>query len=175
MRQQARLRERLSAAVSLKNILFEHLYHKPLLEFEALYRQLLELRERVAPYVGDVAGFVHQAVREGKTILLEGQLGSMKDPDLGIFPMTTSSHTLAGFGCVGASIPPTAMEEIICVTKAYSSCVGSQREPRTNPSSTTSTWPSAPAIFCWDGFAQTSAMFSPIVKKGKRPSGSSSA
>ena len=73
--------------------------------------------------------FVHRALAEGKTILLEGQLGSMKDPDLGIFPMTTSSHTLAGYGCVGASVPPTAIQDVICVTKAYSSCVGSSTEP----------------------------------------------
>ena len=79
--------------------------------------------------MGDAVGFVHQALKEGKTILLEGQLGSMKDPDLGIFPMTTSSHTLAGFGCVGAAVPPTAVEDVICVTKAYSSSVGSHTEP----------------------------------------------
>lgn len=124
-----RLRERLTAAAALKNVLFQHLYHKPLLDAEELFAQLLELRERLRPYVGDAAGFVHRALEEGKTILLEGQLGSMKDPDLGIFPMTTSSHTLAGFGCVGAAVPPTAIEDVICVTKAYSSCVGSSKEP----------------------------------------------
>ena len=75
--------------------------------------QLLALRERVRPYVGDTVTFLHQALRDGKTVLLEGQLGSMKDPDLGIFPMTTSSHTLAGYGCVGASVPPTAIEDVI--------------------------------------------------------------
>ena len=124
-----RLRERLTAAAALKNVLFEHLYHKPPVSAEEMMAQLLELRERVRPYVGDTAAFLHQALDEGKTILLEGQLGSMKDPDLGIFPMTTSSHTLAGYGCVGASVPPTAIEDVICVTKAYSSCVGSQTEP----------------------------------------------
>lgn len=124
-----RLRERLTAAVELKNVLFEHLYHQPGVDAEALMDQLLALRERVRPYVGDTVTFLHQALREGKTVLLEGQLGSMKDPDLGIFPMTTSSHTLAGYGCVGASVPPTAIEDVICVTKAYSSCVGSQTEP----------------------------------------------
>ncbi|MBD4630615.1 adenylosuccinate synthetase, partial [Xanthomonas citri pv. citri] len=71
----------------------------------------------------------HRALAEGKTVLLEGQLGSMKDPDLGIVPMTTSSHTLAGFGCVGAPVPPTAIKDVICVTKAYSSSVGSSAEP----------------------------------------------
>jgi len=124
-----RLRERLTAAVELKNVLFEHLYHQPKLDPEELLAQLLDLRERVRPYVGDTVAFVHRALKEGKTILLEGQLGSMKDPDLGIFPMTTSSHTLAGYGCVGASVPPTSIEDVICVTKAYSSCVGSQTEP----------------------------------------------
>ena len=124
-----RLRERLTAAVELKNVLFNHLYHQPGVDVDQLMDQLLTLRERVRPFVGDTVTFVHQAIRENKTVLLEGQLGSMKDPDLGIFPMTTSSHTLAGYGCVGASIPPTAIQDVICVTKAYSSCVGSSTEP----------------------------------------------
>ena len=124
-----RLRERLEAALAVKNVLFQHLYHKPALSADGLMDQLLSLREEVRPYVGDAAGFVHRALKEGKTVLLEGQLGSMKDPDLGIFPMTTSSHTLAGFGCVGAAVPPTAVKEVICVTKAYSSSVGSHTEP----------------------------------------------
>ena len=123
------LGERLSAAVEMKNVLFEHLYHKPPLDAGALFDQLIALREEIRPYVGDAVTFVHDALRAGKTVLLEGQLGSIKDPDLGIFPMTTSSHTLAGFGCVGAAVPPTAIEDIICVTKAYSSSVGSSKEP----------------------------------------------
>ena len=124
-----RLRERLAAALDIKNVLFRHLYHKPALELEPLMAELLELREILRPFVGDAVGFVHDALAQNKTILLEGQLGSMKDPDLGIVPMTTSSHTLAGYGCVGAAIPPTAIQDVICVTKAYSSCVGSQTEP----------------------------------------------
>ena len=124
-----RLRDRLHRAVEVKNILFQHLYHKPALDEDELFGQLLTLRDRIAPYVGDAVSFLHEAVRTGKTVLLEGQLGSMKDPDLGIFPMTTSSHTLAGYGCVGAPVPPTAIEDVICVTKAYSSSVGSHAEP----------------------------------------------
>ena len=126
---EARLKERLERAVEIKNIHFENMYHKPAIDAEALFTQLLDLRETIRPYVGDAVSFVHQALKEGKSILLEGQLGAMKDPDLGIVPMTTSSHTLAGFGCVGAAIPPTAVEDVICVSKAYSSCVGSQTEP----------------------------------------------
>ena len=124
-----RLRERLTAAVELKNVLFEHLYHQPKVDAGALMEQLLALRERIRPWVGDTVSFVHSALQEGKTVLLEGQLGSMKDPDLGIFPLTTSSHTLAGYGCVGAPVPPTAIKDVICVTKAYSSSVGSNTEP----------------------------------------------
>lgn len=126
---EARLMQRLSAAVERKNMMFEYLYHKPQLDVQELFDQLMEYREMIRPYVGDAVTFVHEALKAGKTILLEGQLGSMKDPDLGIFPMTTSSHTLAGFGTVGACVPPTAIEDVIAVTKAYSSCVGSPTEP----------------------------------------------
>lgn len=124
-----RLREKLDHALEIKNILFQTMYHEPAIDGQALFRELLDLRETIRPYVGDTVAFVHQALRAGQTILLEGQLGAMKDPDLGIVPMTTSSHTLAGFGCVGAAIPPTALQEVICVTKAYASCVGAQTEP----------------------------------------------
>lgn len=123
------LRQKLTAALEIKNVLFEHLYHKPPMKVDELMARLLETRELLRPFVGDAVGFIHKALADNKTILLEGQLGAMKDPDLGIVPMTTSSHTLAGFGCVGAAVPPTAVEEVICVTKAYSSCVGSNTEP----------------------------------------------
>ena len=85
---------------------------------------MVQQRELIRPYVGDAARFVHTALREGKTVLLEGQLGTMKDPDFGIYPMTTSSNTLAGYGCIGAGIPPRYIEDIVAVTKAYSSSVG---------------------------------------------------
>ena len=126
---ETRLREHLNRAVEIKNILFQNMYHKPPVSADELFAELLELREIIRPYVGDAVSFLHQAVKEDKSILLEGQLGAMKDPDLGIVPMTTSSHTLAGFGCVGAPVPPTALKEVICVSKASSSCVGSQTEP----------------------------------------------
>ncbi len=119
-----RLLEHLQAVCQLKNVLMEHLYHKPLLDPQALFDQLMGYRKALEPYVGDALGFVHQALRENKTILLEGQLGSMKDPDFGIYPFTTSSHTLAGFGTVGGGIPATAVTDVVTVTKAYSSAVG---------------------------------------------------
>ena len=126
---EVRLRDRLTRAAEIKTILFRTMYQKPPVDAEALYQELLAQREIIRPYVGDSVSFVHEALKKGKTILLEGQLGAMKDPDLGIVPMTTSSHTLAGFGCVGASVPPTAIQDVICVSKAYSSCVGSKTEP----------------------------------------------
>lgn len=76
------------------------------------------------PYVADTFTLLHKAVKEGKTILLEGQLGSLKDPDFGIYPMVTSSSTLAGYGAVGAGVPPYEIREIVTVVKAYSSAVG---------------------------------------------------
>lgn len=119
-----RLMDRLVSACELKNVLIEHLYHKPKLDPKALFQTMMDYRDMVAPYVGDALAFVHDALAGGKDILLEGQLGSMKDPDFGIYPFTTSSHTLAGYGSIGAGIPPHAIREVYCVTKAYSSAVG---------------------------------------------------
>jgi len=120
----ALLRERLENVVELKNALLEHLYHKPLLDFTELYNEMKEQRELIAPYVGDVSTAVREALKAGKQILLEGQLGTLKDADFGIYPFVTSSNTIAGYGCVGAGIPPAAITDIITVTKAYSSAVG---------------------------------------------------
>ena len=119
-----RLREQVEHICTLKNVLLEHLYHKPLLNPEDLFAELMSYREALKPYVGDAVTYVHQALAQGKEILLEGQLGSMKDPNLGICPMTTSSHTLAGFGTVGGAVPPTSIKDVVVVTKAYSSAVG---------------------------------------------------
>jgi len=124
-----RLMERLEHICELKNVLWVHLYHQRPLDPREQCDALLACREAVLPYVADTVSAVHEAVREGKTVLLEGQLGAMKDPTYGIYPYTTSSHTLAGFGCVGGAVPPAAIRDVICVTKAYSSSVGSPAEP----------------------------------------------
>ena len=107
-----------------KNILLEHLYHKPLLKPAEIVAELKEYREKLAPYVGDVSAFLDQAVRDGKEILLEGQLGTLKDPDHGIYPMVTSSSTLAAYGAIGAGLPPYEIKKVVVVCKAYSSAVG---------------------------------------------------
>ena len=118
------LKEKLSSVLVLKNTLLEYLYHKPTLDTEAVFAELMKYKAFITPFVADTTTFLHNAIKEGKEILLEGQLGSMKDPDHGIYPMVTSSSTLAGFGAVGAGIPPYEIKEIIAVTKAYSSAVG---------------------------------------------------
>ena len=118
------LKERIEAACEIKNVLLEHLYHQPLLDAKAVYDEVIGYRDLVAPYVVNTAEYLNKAVKEGKNILLEGQLGALKDPDHGIFPMTTSSSTLAGFATVGAGIPPYAIEKVYTVAKAYSSAVG---------------------------------------------------
>ena len=118
------LQEKIQRVCVLKNVLLEHLYHKPLLQEETLMEEAHTYREMVRPYVTDTASFLQRAIAEGKQILLEGQLGTMKDPDHGIYPMVTSSPTLAGYGAIGAGIAPYAIEKIVTVTKAYSSAVG---------------------------------------------------
>ena len=118
------LKQHLENICALKNPLFVHLYHRDPLEPEALFSQLMEWRELIRPFVGDTHRYLKDAVAAGKTILLEGQLGSLKDPDFGIYPMTTSSHTLSGYGCVGAGIAPKDISQVYVVTKAYSSAVG---------------------------------------------------
>ncbi len=121
---EAALRDKLARVIEVKNVLLEHLYHKPQLDVEELLSTLTTWREGIAPYVGNTHAFLREAERSGKTILLEGQLGSLKDPDHGIYPMVTSSSTLAGFGAVGAGVAPHSIREIYTVCKAYSSAVG---------------------------------------------------
>ena len=119
-----KLLEKLQRVCVTKNVLLEHLYHKPLLKPEELLATLREYREMVKPYVCDVSLYLHKALKEGKTVLLEGQLGTLKDTDHGIYPMVTSSSTLAAYGAIGAGIPPYEIKQIVTVCKAYSSAVG---------------------------------------------------
>lgn len=118
------LKEKTARICETKNVLLEHLYHKPLLHPGDLLHTLHEYRDMIAPYAGDVSAFLDKALKEGKTILLEGQLGTLKDPDHGIYPMVTSSSTLAAFGAIGAGLPPYEIRQIVTVCKAYSSAVG---------------------------------------------------
>ncbi len=118
------LKEKVEKICELKNVVLEHLYHKPTLKPEDLMEELHGYRDMVAPYVCDTSAYLWNAIKEGKNILLEGQLGSLKDPDHGIYPMVTSSSTLAGYGAIGAGVPPYEIKKIVTVVKAYSSAVG---------------------------------------------------
>ncbi len=118
------LKEKVQRICELKNVLLEHLYHKPGIDPAELLKTLRSYRDMVAPYVCDVSAFLDKALKEGKTVLLEGQLGTLKDPDHGIYPMVTSSSTLAAYGAIGAGVPPYEIKEIVTVCKAYSSAVG---------------------------------------------------
>ena len=116
--------EKVNRVCEMKNVILQHMYHKDPIVPEELLATLHEYRDMVAPYVCDTAAFLQEAIKAGKNILLEGQLGTLKDPDFGIYPMVTSSSTLAAYGAIGAGIPPYEIKEIIAVVKAYSSAVG---------------------------------------------------
>ncbi|MBQ1547226.1 MAG: adenylosuccinate synthase, partial [Lachnospiraceae bacterium] len=118
------LEEKIDRIVDMKNILLEHMYHKPLIDKKELLNTLHKYRDMIEPFVCDVSLFLFNALKEGKTVLLEGQLGTLKDTDHGIYPMVTSSSTLAGYGAVGAGVPPYEIKKIVTVVKAYSSAVG---------------------------------------------------
>ena len=118
------LREKINRVLEIKNALLVNLYHKDPIDQETLLAEMLEQGRLIKPFVADTNAFLYDAIKSGKKILLEGQLGTMKDPDMGIYPMVTSSSTLAGYGAVGAGIPPYEIKQIYAVTKAYSSSVG---------------------------------------------------
>ncbi|MEG1404532.1 MAG: adenylosuccinate synthase [Oscillospiraceae bacterium] len=118
------VKTRLKNICTIKNTLLEHLYHKPLLNPDELYDEVVKQRELIAPFVGNAALIIRNALKENKNVLLEGQLGTLKDTDFGIYPFVTSSNTIAGYGAVGAGIPPTELSSVVAVTKAYSSAVG---------------------------------------------------
>ena len=122
--EEAELKEKIERVIVQKNILLEHLYHKPLIDTDELYNTLMEYKEMIAPYVCNVSAYLDKAIKEGKNILLEGQLGTLKDPDHGIYPMVTSSSTLAAYGAIGTGIPPYEIKKVVTVCKAYSSAVG---------------------------------------------------
>ncbi len=121
---EASLREKIKNICERKNVLMESLYHKPLLNEDDIYAELMDYKEKISPYVTDVSSYLREALKSGKEVLLEGQLGTLKDPDHGIYPMVTSSSTLAGYGAIGAGIPPYEIKDVIAVCKAYSSAVG---------------------------------------------------
>jgi adenylosuccinate synthase len=118
------LKDKIARVCEVKNVILEHLYHKPAIDQAELFNTLMDYKKMVEPYVCDVSAYLHEAMKEGKNILLEGQLGALKDPDFGIYPMVTSSSTLAAYGAIGAGIPAAEIKDVVAVVKAYSSAVG---------------------------------------------------
>lgn len=118
------LKAHIARVVVQKNVLLKHLYNKPELDEQEIFDTLMEYKKMIEPYVCDVSAYLWNAIKEGKNILLEGQLGTLKDPDHGIYPMVTSSSTLAAYGAIGAGIPPYEIRQVVTVVKAYSSAVG---------------------------------------------------
>ncbi len=118
------IKEKIARIAEIKDVLLVNLYHADPIDQEALFNQIVEWRDQVKEYVGNVSLYLDEAIKEGKTILLEGQLGTMKDPDHGIYPMVTSSSPLAAYGAIGAGIPPYEIKQVVTVSKAYSSAVG---------------------------------------------------
>ena len=119
-----RLTNRIERSLEVKNLLFKELYKKPKLRVDAIVAVLVSDGEKIEPYVCDSTSLLHDALASGKGILVEGQLGALRDPDHGIYPYPTSSSPLAGFASVGAGVPPSSITRVVAVAKAYSSCVG---------------------------------------------------
>lgn len=118
------LKAKIARVLEVKNLILEHVYHKPAIDADELFDTMMKWKKGIEPYVGDVRKLVYEADKAGKTVLLEGQLGTLKDTDHGIYPMVTSSNTIAGYGAIGAGVPPYAIKDIVTVIKAYSSAVG---------------------------------------------------
>ncbi|MBP3961224.1 adenylosuccinate synthase [Paenibacillus lignilyticus] len=119
-----RLYRRLDQMLAAKNVTLQHLYGESPVSADDYISELVAYGEQLRPYLADTTSLLHEAWMRGESILVEGQLGALRDPDHGIYPYSTSSSTLSGFAAVGAGIPPYAIGHVIAVTKAYSSCVG---------------------------------------------------
>lgn len=124
LRDRDRLRERIEHLLAAKNVLLTHLYGRSPISADEIMDELLQQGESILPYIADTTTLLQSAYTKGERILLEGQLGALRDPDHGIYPYSTSSSTLAGFAPVGAGLPTYAVTEVIAIVKAYSSCVG---------------------------------------------------
>lgn len=118
------LREHLKDLMEWKNLTLTEVYGAKPYTMEMLESWIMEACEKIKPYVCDTGMFLKEAQKEGKSILFEAQLGSLRDLDYGIHPYTTSSNTIAAFAPVGSGLPSAKLDEIVGVVKAYSSCVG---------------------------------------------------
>ena len=121
----AYIKNRLTNILTAKNKSIAALYGEDKqINIEEMYEYLINFRDKLKPYLCNTVKLLNNKIKNNETIILEGQLGTLRDLDNGIYPFTTSSSPLAGFGTVGAGIPPYEIKKIYAITKAYSSCVG---------------------------------------------------
>ncbi len=118
------LRARLKDLMEWKNLIIKGVYGAEPYTWDEIENWLNTSCEAIKPFICDTGAFLREAEESGKKILFEAQLGSLRDLDHGIYPMTTSSNTIAAYAPVGSGLPGAEMDRIIGVVKAYSTCVG---------------------------------------------------
>lgn len=118
------LRKHLADLLEWKNLTIEKVYEGKAYTMEMLDKWIEDFCEKIKPYICDTGAFLKQAQAEGKSILFEAQLGSLRDLDYGIYPYTTSSNTTAAYAPIGSGLPSVKITDVIGVVKAYSTCVG---------------------------------------------------
>ena len=118
------LAEKIKKNLKIKNSLFEKYFDKPTLEFDEIYNEFLELGQKLKDRIVDTEVELNQAIRDGKNILFEGAQAAMLDIDFGTYPYVTSSSPTTGGVCSGAGVPPTSLQNLIGVAKAYTTRVG---------------------------------------------------
>lgn len=118
------LRQHIADIMEWKNLILHNVYGAEPYTLERIMGWIEEYGNRIKPYICDTGAFLKNAEKEGKKILFEAQLGSLRDLDYGIHPYTTSSNTLAAYAPVGSGLPSAKIDRIVGVVKAYSSCVG---------------------------------------------------
>ena len=116
--------ERIDAIVEWKNITVRDGYRAPAVESEAMKKWLDEFGSPLKEFITDTTAYLSGAVKEGKSIMFEAQLGALRDIDFGIYPFTSSSSTIASYAPIGAGVPFVSLTETVGIMKAYSSCVG---------------------------------------------------
>ena len=118
------LKTRLKDLMEWKNLIITGVYGAEPYTWEEIENWLNTSCEAIKPFICDTGDLLREAEENGKKIMFEAQLGSLRDLDHGIYPMTTSSNTIAAYAPVGSGLPGAKLDRIVGVVKAYSTCVG---------------------------------------------------
>lgn len=122
--EEASVQQRLRTMLEAKNMEFAGCYHQEPMSFPALLTWCEKQAKQFSEYICDTGYYISQALDDGKNVVLEAQLGAMRDIDYGIFPYTSSSSTISAYSPIGAGIPMYSPDHVVGVLKAYSTCVG---------------------------------------------------